>query len=312
MPRFKLSSSYFDLKKEKWAGSRGYLLKFEEAGLEFYSVLASWPDLGDRDLELRYADLEKQILNEDFLPVYFLGKKFGQKDSWIIQPKIPSHFLSSGDAAKDLNQFMTYSFPRMKAKIQKNLGLELLDLLHEMDHYPPSFKLCLDFNLKFSKEEVYRVFSKLGDEQRHRISWIEDAFTGTYNQWQEFEESFGVKLFSDWYEPKLGRVKKKVIKALRDFGKLDFDDFDEVLLTSYLTHPLEQALSQKLANSLEMDDLYLGLSTHVEYAENEFSKLLKFKNACLILEDSESFQSLLDRQEWRSLGIFENQEMLGS
>lgn len=309
---FKLFSSYFDLKKDRWAGSRGYLLKFVEEDMEFYSVLASWPDLGDRDLDLRYSDLENQIITKDFLPVYSLGKKYGQRASWRLESNLPSHFLSSGQSSADLEQFMTYSFPRMKAKIQKDLGLELLDLLHEMDHYPPSFKLCLDFNLKFSKEEVYRVFAKIGQEERSRISWIEDAFAGSCEQWQEFEETFGIAIFSDWYAPELGRVKKRVIKALRDYTKVDFSELEEVLLTSYLSHPLEQVLSQKLANSLEMDDLYLGLSTHLEYPENDFSKLLKLKSACLTLEDNESFQTLLDHQEWRSLGVFKKQEMLGS
>ena len=317
MPVFEVAFSEFDLQAPHWEGSSGHLLRFRNSQEEFYTCLCGWPSLGDLDFpQRREALLAGQWQALAMTSAFALGRKYGQRDQWFLPEQgVESHVLYDLADPDRLAHAIAGEFQRLKVKAKAPLGLFLAEIFFELQSFPPSVQLLLDMNLKFSPAELASAIGNLPEEERQRIWGIEDAFAGSARQWQEFSTEFGIPLWSDWYQPREAPYPLRVWKAYRDGLLCPQPETEQYIVTSYLSHPLEQYMAQAVAN--EWAQCYAGIAlaagcaSHFAYPDNCFSQEFKVRRGVLSLPKEAKWQQHLDACDWRELGVFAEEEILG-
>lgn len=393
MARYSLYQSKYDL--DKGGSASGYLLKFiSEERLCFYSNLQSWSSLdGENSDELiqnfSQSGFEKSnLLKNSFQLALDSNLKLKDGDLGFIA----SHYLAKSSRNlddTDIVNIIEGGFKSIKVKIHHDLKMSLIDLFFWLEALPPNISLRLDFNLKFSKEEVFSALDKFDKNELSRVDWIEDPFVGSFEEWTDLSSQFGIRTAMDWHQieqPDLNLYEDNILRIFAELEKLEkseaaeeniskfcsellsilrdlrqipldvakpaysFSSFQpiysklsrihsmkknilnmltklniqkagrvadhelfcepkhcDLLVTSYLSHPLEQIQSSLFAKELISKGLDVagGLCSHYSYPRNKYSNLLKLKNGSLEKIDCLKLNELLEKESWVYVSDFE-------
>lgn len=214
---------------------KGILLEEEGA----YSLLQPWPELGDNPLEDYWHDLktEKKLpLTQRALELLDLEKTAKSQKVLLKAKELPlSHSqLQVGDALKES--------PVLKLKIGRNLESEMA-YLQKLEETRNPFRLRLDANLKFNREEAFQFFSRLSEKTLCRIDFVEDPIRGTEKDWEALSKNFDLRVAHDFAPESFREVSAVwILKPSRinpwSFVERAAHEMIRIVVTNALDHPL--------------------------------------------------------------------------
>lgn len=273
---------------------KGALIKVSfDSGLDGFADCHPWPELGDLSIEKQLQQLRQGEWTPlthsavDLARMDALGRSEG-KNLLIDQPPPRSHFLINQIAewtGEKLHQRYSQGFTHFKIKLGRNIDEEV-ERLHSLFLNTP-MKIRLDFNESLTIETCVR-FLKSIEILRQSIDFIEDPFPFDVEEWKKIQEE-GWKLACDRHishavgfresahflvvKPALHPLEK-ILKWKKEAGE------QEMIVTSYLGHPLEQASAAYVAAQVDFYSSSLhGLMTHFAYTPTQWSQQLNW-NGC--------------------------------
>jgi O-succinylbenzoate synthase len=166
--------------------------------------------------------------------------------------------------------------------------------LKGLDSLPPNVRLRFDFNATLTAAEFLRVAESLPKE---RVDFVEDPCPYDERVWAELRRTSGIRLALD-----RGSGKADVIVHKPALG-LDFPVHDDVVVTSYMDHPIGQFAAALVAATHRVNHR-CGLFTHVLYEPDAFIERIRADGARLLAPEGTGFgfDDLLDGLSWTSIG----------
>lgn len=254
----------------------GSLLRFHFDDLGTgYSLLQTWPHLGDPTLEVALKDLPKSVIEIARKDAHARSKSLSLNSHVKIK-----NYWSLGELSEISripNDFDTikWKWPKDKKLIEENM--EVLK----------QYRSRVDFN--FQKVESIETLQGLN------IDYIEDPHPQMQHSYQ---------IAWDMEKPQI-QNNVFVFKPVKDFVLLkEFVPRKKVVFTSNMDHPLGQAIALMEAKSFyhkypQSQDL-CGLITHPLFEKNEYSELLSIEDAELKTNDDigYGFTQLLEKENW--------------
>ena len=149
------------------------------------------------------------------------------------------HQLKVGD---DLNDS-----PVFKLKIGRDVESEIA-YLQKLEKTDKAFRLRLDANLKLSREEAFRFFSRLSEKTLCRLDFVEDPIKGTEKDWEAFSSHFDLRIAHD-FAPEYFRDSAAVwiLKPTRvnpwPLVERATHEMKRIVVTNSLDHPLGHLVS---------------------------------------------------------------------
>jgi O-succinylbenzoate synthase len=310
---FELKVSQYELFPKSTLGKlgakrsrKGVLCRFRfEDGMEGYSDLHAWPELGDLPL----AEQISLLRQGKFTPLSSQALWFARQDAqarfrgqslWEGVGKIPpSHFLVTDLSRLSLSRLETLSdvgFDRLKIKLGplwREDAARLASWVQELNRF--SFLLRLDLNSSFSRDEFEELLEMLGPA-RKLLDFVEDPFPYDSLAWGQVQGKWKVRLALDRIpnDPKVEfqagsfsvLIHKPAIQEPRwalDLAKsLDIS----LAITSYLGHPLGQLSAAWVAATVAAEDScrmeQCGLLSHEVYEQSVFSTKLVTQGPILL------------------------------
>ena len=297
----------------------GVLLKIDFGGYFGYADCHPWPEIGDDPLHIQLQRLSLKtptpLASQSMMWAYIDAKARLEKKLLLENLKIPkSHFLilQLDEASHSLfQQGLEEGFDRFKIKINtQTIGhFDYLEkILKDCQNFT-HIKLRLDLNEHFNDQEFESFFQKLEPYQNF-IDFFEDPFPYHQEKWKSYFQR-KIPLACDLkgnINPQENEIPIVIVKparySLNDIQKIRNS---EVVLTSYVSHPLEQVTAAYAAAKFwevnpEMK-LRCGLLSHKIYQENAFSQRLnqsgpEFKP---VEGTGFGFDDLLEKQKWIKL-----------
>jgi O-succinylbenzoate synthase len=281
---------YHLIGKPPFKNREGALLQSEfKDGSVGYSDVHPWPELGDKPLSDQLALLQRGIttpLTNRSLYFAQIDAKARAKKKYLFDDLEipPSHWLlSSGKIPEGIST----------VKIKADPSADIKKMISDL---PSHLKIRIDFNNKHTYE-TFSKWIKTISEFWDRIDFIEDPFPYNKKQW----ESMPVPLAGDFQKE---RGKIAVVKpAVEEIAP--FLQADQVVITSYLDHPLGQlcaAYAAALTQKSHPEKLGVcGLLSHEAYNQNPFSERFQLKGACLCVPTQGTgfgFDDLLEKTAW--------------
>lgn len=153
-------------------------------------------------------------------------------------------------------------------------------------------RLRLDFNAALTAEEFARL-------ELPAVDFVEDPCPYDPIAWQRLRQQKRVRLALDRGSASAG-VDVLVFKPAVQSEWPPFDG--EIVVTSYLDHPVGQFFAAYVAATHEVSDR-CGLMTHMLYEANAFSDVTRSDGARLVAPAGTGigFDALLESLEWRKL-----------
>jgi len=289
----------------------GVLLKIEfDDGLIGHSDCHPWPELGDHGLQEQLSLLQRGELTP--LTSQSLhwaridaegrhdGRALNHPNSALRSHCLIPHicFCSSND----VQGIIAEGFTHVKIKMGRAIEEETERLL-ALFHGKP-LKVRLDFNERLKAALFREVLQKI-ETLKHQIDFIEDPFPFDPDQWTQFQHE-GWSLACDRRaEEAMGLSQAAsflIIKAA--IQPLARSSEQTVIATSYLGHPLDQAVAARAAAYADPHGQEVhGLLSHRVYQPNPFSRLLSWKGPIFVPPPGTGmgFDSELAQLEWREL-----------
>ncbi len=259
---------------------RGALLRYSDG----YADIHPWPELGDAPLDRQLGLLargEETALTAASLRFARLdGAARREGRSLFDGVTVPeSHWPSAAGEAPE-------SFDTVKVKMPGGW-------------LPPHGRLRLDFNATVGAEEFERIALTLPKE---RIDFVEDPCPYDGAVWRRLRESTGLRLALDRQVAYVGVDALIVKPAVQAIEQMDLPSGMEIVVTSYLDHPVGQLHAAAVAGRIATSDR-CGLVTHVLYERNDFSERLELDGARLVSPGGAGigFDDLLERLPWERL-----------
>lgn len=164
---------------------------------------------------------------------------------------------------------------------------------------PPRGRLRLDFNAILNEVEFERTARTL---PRERVDFVEDPCPYDPEVWARLRERTGLRLALD---RKVGRAGVDVLivkPAVQSIKPSELPAGMEIVVTSYMDHPVGQLHAAVVASSLATNTR-CGLVTHVLYETNAFSERLGLDGARLVGPPGIGigFDDLLEGLPWTKL-----------
>lgn len=315
-----VSYSEYTLELKSGGARQGALLRFEFAkDVVGFADCHPWTEFGDDALELQLRKLSRgEFTALTRRSIYFAkidSQARAAETNLLVGLEIPrSHFLIDSLAAMSeakLSDLWSDGFRELKIKLGRDLSAELVQL-HALLAKSKPFNLRLDFNGRPNIDSLRTFFSQLDPTIFLQLEYIEDPLKASAQEWFELQEELGVTFARDFVavENSEAHYFVRVIKpAVQDgFALLAAEPASvEVVVTSYLDHPLGQAAAAYTAALLNQkcSDRCLspGLLHHHVYVKNEFSELLNSNGPKFLPVEGTGFgfDHLLERQKWKGL-----------
>ena len=265
----------------------GILLKFinEKTHAESFSLYHPIVALGDLSLEKFLSSEESRRL---------LLKKINNlsiDDSEALSGVVKSYYLSlsADDLIKKAKAVQDKGFKIVKLKAS-NLNSIDFDTLEELP-----FDYIFDFN---GQEKVVN-FENLNDSHKEflnqRLEYIEDPYVTKRKMYFKLASDF-----IDYGEESDVRIVKPTgfnHATPESLGALG--SRSELVVTSYLDHPLGQFLAAKWAIGNKISN-HCGLWSHKLFKQNKYSELFS-ESGKIDLKQKSSFIKLLNHENWSVL-----------
>lgn len=247
-----------------------------------FADLHPWPEFGDETLDEQLARLAKGELTpllRGTLHLARLDREAREKGRSLFEGlTIP---LSHWPGAEPPDGFDTVKL-KSTARI------------------PPDVRIRIDFNATLTSDEFVRIAEEL---PRERIDFIEDPVRYGPAEWRSLRAVTGLRLALDlsWTgEQPHSSFDVLVHKPARN---PDWPDFEgEIVVTSYMDHPVGQLGAAFVAASHEVSDR-CGLMTHVLYEPDEFVESIRTDGARILPPEGSGigFDDLLEALPWKTL-----------
>lgn len=261
----------------------GVLLKVGDG----YGCIHPWPELGDPPLDKCLEDLK----GRRFWPIVRRALRCAEYDqaartaeeSLFDEMEVPrSHAtLVKADAA-ELDAVVEAGFSVVKMKAGRDIPNELI-FLKEMSGRYAGLKWRLDFNESLDPETASAFIEALGEHVRGKLDFLEDLTAFSESTWAGLWRKYRVPLAVDMEAaPHRKAAQVTVIKPAVDepflLAEAAAMNFQRVVLTSYMDHPLGQAFAAWEAARLELVFPGLvgicGLQTHHLFEKDAFVEKL--------------------------------------
>ncbi|MBI4212583.1 MAG: hypothetical protein HY540_08100 [Deltaproteobacteria bacterium] len=321
----KLWISEYELHLRAHGVRRGALIRLEESGIGVgFADCHPWVERGDLPLhqQLKMLAVFKQTpLTERtlfFARIDAAARKAGRglfegltipKSHWLVM-KCDAHLSCEIESAA------AHGFELLKIKIGdsendiKHLD-EVVPLLQKLN-----LKLRLDANGKFNADQFEALLSKCSASLHERIDFLEDPTPFHAKEWSAISKTFGVRLARDlgdateWILESAAKstvVLKPAIENPLPILPTAIKRQSEVVITSYLDHPLGQlgaaySAAVALRNSPDVIST-CGLASHLVYESNTFSEQLNLNGSVLVPPKGTGFgfDDELDKLSWTRL-----------
>lgn len=268
---------------------RGALLKvYFPDGLIGYADCHPWPEFGDRplldQLKLLGQGVYTPLMKCSLQMAHLDAEARAEKRHLLTGCQVPSsHYLISNllqVSENQLKQLQEEGYTHLKLKLGRRLEEETKALIHLFSQFP--FKLRLDFNEGLDEKQLIEFLNKI-EPIRESIDFIEDPFPFDPIKWKHIQNTFQVALACDQYVSLAlkypGSAARLIVKpAIHPHGWIQELPSDQVVITSYLDHPLGQMSAAYIASQLKSNSNHpAGLLSHRSYKMNPFSQWLTWK-----------------------------------
>jgi O-succinylbenzoate synthase len=168
--------------------------------------------------------------------------------------------------------------------------------LKDASRLPDGVRIRIDFNAALDAEDFVRIAATL---PRERIDFIEDPCSYDADVWRDLRARTGLRLAVD-RGLACDAVDVLVHKPALQASWPSFDG--EIVVTSYMDHPVGQLMAACLAASHEVSDR-CGLMTHVLYEPDPFIDAIRTDGARLLPPPGTGigFDDLLEHLSWKRL-----------
>lgn len=164
---------------------------------------------------------------------------------------------------------------------------------------PEHVRIRIDFNATLTPAEFLAVAATLPKE---RIDFIEDPCPYDESLWQQLEHETGLTLAYD-QPPTANRQPTTKVLIHKPATTRDFPSHPNVVVTSYMDHPIGQFGAAYIAATHEVNPR-CGLFTHVLYEPDAFIERIESNGARLLPPRGTGigFDDLLENLSWTSIG----------
>lgn len=282
-------------------------------GLVGYSDCHPWVELGDLSLHEQLKSLnsfQTTALTERSLAfsredaeARSLGK------SLFDGLKVPKSYqlLSLEDS---IDEYLKEEIFHFKLKAGKEPKKEIL-LLEKWSQMHPNIRFRLDFNEILSRQQFLEYWKSLSSKARSIIEYLEDPYPYNRVEWMEdqihLEIPFAVDAQAEIASTHPESAQYSVYKPAKDHPRMLMKNSADIVVTSYLDHPLGQLCAAYTAAKLmEKHPTKIGLCgllTHRCYEEDEFIQELNVVNGHLQPPGGTGlgYNRLLESLPWKSV-----------
>lgn len=268
------------------AGARsGALLRLRtEEGAEGFADLHPWPELGDVELEQQLQMLAR-------------GETTAQSRASLELAKVDAAARMRGVSLFEGLVIPESHWPGSDPAV----GFDTVKIKGVMP-VPDDVRIRIDFNATLTAEEFLEIARTL---PRERIDFIEDPCPYDPETWRRLQEATGLRLALD-RGPFAGGSRLHAgydVLVHKPALSSDWPDTrDEIVVTSYMDHPIGQFGAAYVAASHETS-ARCGLMTHVLYEPDAFIERVERHNARLVPAQGTGigFDGLLEKLPWTTL-----------
>ena len=262
----------------------GILLRDGEGG---HGCIHPWPELGDPALQKCLEDLggarRWPIVRRALRCVEMDGAARSMKDPLFEELEIPeSHATLAGCDEEQVRRAVDAGFTRVKLKAG-GAGTAELVFLGRMSALHPGLRWRLDFNESGDAAELGERLAGMPAEVLSRIDFLEDPAPFSETTWSALHRRTRIPLAVDREAaPNVGAAQVMVIKPAVDepwlLAEAAAARGRQVVVTSYMDHPLGQAFAAWEAGRLALQFPGLvgvcGLQTHHLFEPDAFTEAL--------------------------------------
>jgi len=281
-----------------------------------FGCIHPWPELGDPALEKCLADLA----GERRWPIVRRAIRCAEYDrvarhfdhSLFEEMEVPaSHAtLAKADIAEVIRA-VEAGFTTIKLKTGRDPAAET-KFLNEMTAAYPALKWRLDFNEALETGEAAEFLLGLTAKTRAAIDFVEDPSPYAETAWNELHRQTQLQFAVDREATTLSTAAQvMVIKPAIDepflLAEAAIRNGQQVILTSYMDHPVGQTFAAWEAARLELQFPGLvglcGLQTHHLFEPDAFSEMLGPWSPVFQVPEGNGlgFEELLDALPWTRL-----------
>ena len=281
-----------------------------------YGCIHPWPELGDPTLEKCLADLAGArrwpIVRRAIRCAEYDRTAREFENSLFEEMEVPqSHAtLAKADPA-EIALAVEAGFATIKLKAGRDLTAEA-KFLEAMATEYPALRWRLDFNESLEAEQATEFLLHLTEKTRSAIDFVEDPCPYSETAWNALRLATGVNLAVDREaSPQSSAAQVLVIKPAVDepflLGESAVSHSQQVVMTSYMDHPVGQAFAAWEAARLELQFPGLvglcGLQTHHLFEPDGFTEALGPWSPEFKIPEGHGlgFGDLLDAQPWTRL-----------
>ncbi len=252
-----------------------------------FGCLHPWPELGNPPLDKCLADLAGDrrwpLVRRALRCAEYDAAARSHEESLFEEMIVPpSHATLAQADLKTVALAVAAGFEIVKLKCGRDPAAEA-KLLETLAAEFPAVRWRLDFNEAPAPEEVTAFLTGLTDPTRRTVDFVEDPCPYAEATWTELHRRTGVRLAVDLEAaPDRAAAQVMIIKPAVDepflLAEAALQHRQQVVLTSYMDHPLGQAFAAWEAARLGLQFPGLpgvcGLQTHHLFAPNEFTEAL--------------------------------------
>ncbi len=282
----------------------GYLLKISTNDFaEGYADLFPWPEYGDPEVHqiknLILAERKSPLIEKSFLMAQRDGRARAQNQSLLESLRFKNHFLVPDLLSLEASQLedlfikaQDQGFDRFKIKVCRDWSLEQRILSKSVKHLKDKTKLRLDCNLKaptnfFNSLLTFKDFIEL----------IEDPFLSS-DLWPDQDwVAYDHPPFAYETVDSTWQIMKPAYQNVTDAKA------NQVIVTSYLDHPIGIAHAFFEASFLGVQKNEYGLMSHFTYEPNEFYSEIQTEGPWLSFKPGPGigFEEHLKQQDWQRI-----------
>jgi O-succinylbenzoate synthase len=278
-------------------------------GCTGYADCHPWPELGDLPLDIHLRLLHQGHLTRLSARALAFAREDALKRKKGVSSfegvKIPPSQILFVDLAgitdAYIDEYIAQGYPVMKVKGELKLIAALKALLASIQKKP--LKLRLDFNCSLNPPEFEHVLNELSP-YLDAIDFFEDPTPFHLGIWQSFKRRYGIKLACDREVLKAYGFPESADVLIVKPALYDLEDFcdcpQEVVVTSYMDHPLGQAAAAWAASKFSGRLGVCGFLTQYAYAPTPFSEALRHQGPWLNPPQGcgFGFDALLEKLHW--------------
>lgn len=278
-----------------------------------YGDCHPWPELGDDPLPRQIDNLRKgkwsPLTKRTLYYSRIDAEARAECRNLFTDLSLPmSHFLIYDMSQRNFSQRKSQ---RIKIKVGRDPASELSFLQSLFETTSAHTRFRLDGNSRFDYEGCKKFLISL-KPWIDRIDFFEDPIPYEASQWREIQEEFSLPLaldrHSDRYLDPSYPHQVSILKPACQDPDLFCDDFRQLVVTSYVDHPLGQLCAgytaAQIASTFPQKIGLCGLITHECYEPNPFSERLSVQEGRLIPCTEGyglGFDDLLAHLRWEAL-----------